>query len=77
LALLFVCEGKLMVTLEREYVGPSKAGRRAGLSPQRIRQLVKAGVIPATVTDLGMLIAVEDLDRYLKTRRPTQVGAAR
>ena len=51
-------------TLNSEYLTPSQAGRRVGLSPQRITQLAKAGRLAFVQTPYGRLIdaaAVEAL----------------
>lgn len=45
------------------------AARRLNLSPERLRQLVKAGALPATETDLGLQFSIEDLDRFAAARR--------
>jgi excisionase family DNA binding protein len=49
---------------------PSEAGRLTGLSPQRVRQLVDSGRLPARRGPLGMrLIRREDVEKLAEQRK--------
>lgn len=52
-----------------EYLSPSEAGRRAGVSSARIIQLARAGKLPCVETSLGRLLRPADVDEYAKSRR--------
>jgi len=56
-----------MQTLEQLTVG--QAARTLGLSPERVRQLVRQGRLPATPTPYGRLFNRADLDQFLAGRR--------
>jgi excisionase family DNA binding protein len=59
------------------YVGPSGAGRRLGLSSERVRQLIATGELPATKTVLGHLVRVDDVEALARAReRARAAGAA-
>ena len=46
----------------------SAAARRAHVAPDTIRLWVRLGRLPAEQTPLGMLVRMEDLDRFLRER---------
>jgi excisionase family DNA binding protein len=52
-----------------EQLTVGQAARTLGLSPERLRQLVRLGRIPAVTTPYGRLFNRTDLDRYLAARR--------
>jgi excisionase family DNA binding protein len=56
-----------MQPLEQLTVG--QAARTLGLSPERLRQLVRQGRIPAIATPYGRLFNRTDLDHFLTARR--------
>lgn len=58
-----------------EYVSPSQAGRRLGVSAQRVRQLIDAGRLSAVVTPLGRIVPVADVEAEAKRRQ--ELGGAR
>ncbi len=59
----------MLTTNEMEnYLSPSEAARLAGRSPQRIRQLIAAGVLASVRTPLGRLIERAALERYIENR---------
>ena len=51
------------------HLGPSGAGRRLGVSAERVRQLIAEGKLPATKTALGNLVKVDDVEALAKARR--------
>ena len=57
--------------LERgqDYLGPAQAGRRLGVTPTRVKQLIKSGQLAATVTPLGHLLRREDVERLVAQRQ--------
>ncbi len=61
-----------MTVSPQQLVGPSEAGRRLNLSADRIRQLARAGVLPAVMIQHGQVdslaFAIEDLDRLAEQR---------
>lgn len=50
------------------YVGTSGAARRAGVSAEWIRQLAVKGRLASTVTPIGRLFRVEDVDELARER---------
>lgn len=55
--------------LMEQTLSPTEAGRRLGLSAERVRQLVRAGTLPSIPTPLGHLIRREDVDELAEARR--------
>jgi len=60
-----------------EYLSPSEAGRRAGVSSARIIQLARAGQLPYIQTSLGRLLRPADVDEYARRRRAGAEGVER
>jgi excisionase family DNA binding protein len=50
------------------YVGPSAAARRLGVSAERVRQLATEGKLASTVTPLGRLFRLDDVDALARAR---------
>ena len=57
-----------------EYLSPSEAGRRVGVSSARIIQLARAGKLPCIETTLGRLLRPADVDEYARTRQRRRRG---
>lgn len=55
----------------------SQVGRELGVSSERVRQLVKAGKLPATWTPLGRLVRSDDVAALRKEREVTTGDKAR
>jgi excisionase family DNA binding protein len=51
-----------------DWLSPTQAANRLGLSPQRVRQLVGEGKLAATVTPLGRLISAADVAALAASR---------
>jgi excisionase family DNA binding protein len=68
--------------LQDEWLSPSQAANRLGLSVQRVRQLVDCGRLGHIATPLGRLVAAEDVARVARERaerrgtEPPSGGAA-
>jgi excisionase family DNA binding protein len=51
-----------------DWLSPTQAANRLGLSPQRVRQLVGEGKLAATITPLGRLISAADVTALAAAR---------
>ena len=51
------------------WLSPSQAGRRLGVTPQRIVQLARAGEVEHVLTPLGRLLDPADVERLAEERR--------
>jgi hypothetical protein len=54
--------------LQDEWLSPSQAANRLGLSTQRVRQLAECGRLGSIVTPLGRLLAADDVERLVAAR---------
>ena len=54
------------LNVERRYVGLADAGRATGLSRSYLWQLVTSGALPAYRVGKRILVAVDDLDDYIR-----------
>ena len=52
-----------------EWLAQSQAGKRLGVTPQRIVQLARAGRLARLETPLGRLLDPADLERFIRERR--------
>ena len=55
--------------LSAKYLAPSEAGRRLGVSAQRVRQLIDAGRLSAVVTPLGRIVPLADVEAEARRRQ--------
>jgi predicted site-specific integrase-resolvase len=55
-----------------EYIGPSEAGRIAGVSSQTIRDWVAAGKLPALHTSIGRVFEAATVERLALERAAQQ-----
>ena len=51
------------------WLSPVQAGRRLGVTPQRIVQLARAGEVEHVLTPLGRLLDPADVERLAEERR--------
>lgn len=54
--------------LDQPTLTPSQAARELGVSSERVRQLVKAGKLPAVMTPLGRLIPADAVEKLRQER---------
>jgi predicted site-specific integrase-resolvase len=59
----------------KDFVAPSEAGRRLGVSAQRVRQLIDEGRLTAVVTPLGRIVPVADVEAEAKRRGQPRQGS--
>ena len=65
-----------MSVMEREYLTPSQAAARAGVSSQTVKNWYTAGRLPGLLTPLGRLFVAADVDRVIQERRERPSGDA-
>ena len=61
-------EEDTVLSLETRLYTPSEAAQRLGVTPERVRQLLRAGRIPHVQTPLGRLIDANALDAIAQAR---------
>jgi excisionase family DNA binding protein len=60
--------------LAREYLAPSEAARRLGLSRERVHQLIEEGRLSAVRTPLGRIVPAADVEAEVRRRRALSPG---
>jgi excisionase family DNA binding protein len=61
------------IDLKKDYVSPSEAARRIGVSGLTLRLWLKSGKIGYIETPLGRLIPVSEVERVIEERRMGEV----
>jgi excisionase family DNA binding protein len=56
------------------WLSPSEAGRRIGISGQRVRELIDAGKLPARRTVLGRLVPTSAVEAEIQRRQEKPQG---